>query len=217
MNARRSNRCTSCSFFSSAPCSGGIAVLRVLGAQRLGRDVLGQQQLQPVEQFARSTASSSGPAPRAARRRPPAPRAAGRCLRSGKCTSTMRVHRLLVGEADVVEEAAAQEGVRQFLLVVRGDDDDRPVLRLDRLRASRRRRTPCGRVRAAGRWGIRCRPCRSRRSAGPTGCSHSKASHSMPARCSWRCPGRAGRRAASRAGARRRRIRRGPAAPWWST
>ena len=41
--------------------------------------------------------------------------------------------RLLVGEADVVEEAAAQEGVRQLLLVVRGDDDDRPVPGADRL------------------------------------------------------------------------------------
>ena len=34
-----------------------------------------------------------------------------------------------VGKADVVEEAAAQEGVRQLLLVVRGDDDDRPLPR----------------------------------------------------------------------------------------
>jgi hypothetical protein len=32
-----------------------------------------------------------------------------------------------------VEEAASQEGVRQFLLVVRGDDDDRALLGLDRL------------------------------------------------------------------------------------
>jgi hypothetical protein len=36
-------------------------------------------------------------------------------------------HRLAVREFDVVEEAAAQEGVRQFLLVVRGDDDQRAV------------------------------------------------------------------------------------------
>ena len=28
MNTSRSNRCTSCSFFSSAPCSGGMMVLR---------------------------------------------------------------------------------------------------------------------------------------------------------------------------------------------
>ena len=42
-------------------------------------------------------------------------------------------HRVGVGKADVVEEAAAQERVRQFLLVVRGDDDDRPAARLHRL------------------------------------------------------------------------------------
>ena len=42
-------------------------------------------------------------------------------------------HRLAVGEADVVEEAAAQEGVGQLLLVVRGDDHDRALLGLDRL------------------------------------------------------------------------------------
>ena len=32
-----------------------------------------------------------------------------------------------------MEEAAAQEGVGQFLLIVRGDDDDRPLSRADRL------------------------------------------------------------------------------------
>ena len=39
----------------------------------------------------------------------------------------------VVREADVVEEAAAQEGVRQLLLVVRGDDHHRPDLGLDGL------------------------------------------------------------------------------------
>ena len=43
------------------------------------------------------------------------------------------LHRLGVGELDVVEEAAAQERVGQLLLVVRGDEDERPVLRLDQL------------------------------------------------------------------------------------
>ncbi len=43
------------------------------------------------------------------------------------------LHRLQVGEFDVVEEAAAQEGVGQLLLVVRRDDDDRAALRLHRL------------------------------------------------------------------------------------
>ena len=43
------------------------------------------------------------------------------------------LHRFAVREADVVEEAAAQERVRQLLFVVGGDDDDRAVLGLDRL------------------------------------------------------------------------------------
>ena len=42
-------------------------------------------------------------------------------------------HRVAVGEGDVVEEAAAQEGVGQLLLIVRGDDHDRPVDGLHRL------------------------------------------------------------------------------------
>jgi hypothetical protein len=41
-----------------------------------------------------------------------------------------------VGELDVVEEAAAQEGVRQLLLVVAGDDDDRAVRALTSSRVS---------------------------------------------------------------------------------
>ena len=44
-----------------------------------------------------------------------------------------RAHRVLVGKLDVVEEAAAQEGVRQFLFVIGRDDDDGALLGLDRL------------------------------------------------------------------------------------
>src|SRR5437773_849894 len=36
MKIRRSNRCTSCSFFSSAPCSGGMMVLRSLALRASG-------------------------------------------------------------------------------------------------------------------------------------------------------------------------------------
>jgi hypothetical protein len=43
------------------------------------------------------------------------------------------LHGLGVREPDVVEEAAAQEGVRQLLLVVAGDEDDRAVSRLHQL------------------------------------------------------------------------------------
>src|SRR5262245_4937972 len=42
-------------------------------------------------------------------------------------------HGVGVGEANVREEAAAQERVGQFLFVIRRDDDDRPTARLDRL------------------------------------------------------------------------------------
>jgi hypothetical protein len=52
MKARRSNSMMSCSFLSSAPCSGGIALVGVLGLQHFERHVLVQEQLQPVEQLA---------------------------------------------------------------------------------------------------------------------------------------------------------------------
>ena len=48
----------------------------------------------------------------------------------GKCTSMIARHGVGIGKADVVEEAAAQEGVGQFLFVVRGDDHDRAAARL---------------------------------------------------------------------------------------
>ena len=52
MNASRSNSITSCSFLSSAPWSGGIALAGSLRLQHVERHVLVEQQLQPVEQFA---------------------------------------------------------------------------------------------------------------------------------------------------------------------
>ena len=51
MKARRSNRCTSCSFLSSAPCRGGISLRGSLSRSVSGDDVLVQEQLQPVEQL----------------------------------------------------------------------------------------------------------------------------------------------------------------------
>src|SRR3546814_20927762 len=42
-------------------------------------------------------------------------------------------HRVAVGEVDIVEETAAEEGVGQFLFIVRGDGDDRAFLRGHRL------------------------------------------------------------------------------------
>ena len=41
------------------------------------------------------------------------------------------LHRGRFGEFDVVEEAASQKGVRQFLFVVGGDENERPVFGFD--------------------------------------------------------------------------------------
>src|SRR5450830_449563 len=94
MNIRRSNRCTSCSFFSNAPCKGGMAALPSLLC-KVSAGI--------------SSASNS-------------------LSQSISSDVDGLLHRVLVRKLDVVEEAAAQESVRQFLLVVRGDDDQRPVL-----------------------------------------------------------------------------------------
>ncbi len=132
MKARRSNRCTSCSFLSRAPCSGGISFLRIALTQRLGADVLVQQQLDPVEQLGRGRLLLD------ARHLPDIVEDLERLrdqatLEIGEVHIHDRAHGLGVGELDVVEEAAAQEGVGQLLLVVGGDDDDGPVHRLDGL------------------------------------------------------------------------------------
>ncbi len=114
MNATRSNRCTSCSFLSSAPCS------------------LGEQELQPVEELrGRRLLLQAG---HIAQTEEHFERLGQQCLlQPRKMHVDDARHRLLVGKPDVVEEAAAQERVGQLLLVVRRDDDERPVVRDDRL------------------------------------------------------------------------------------
>ncbi len=66
--------------------------------------------------------SCAGPAHRAGRRTrralPTQP-----LLDAGKMHVDDLLHRLEVGEFDIVEEAAAQKCVGQFLLIVGGDDD----------------------------------------------------------------------------------------------
>ena len=52
-------------------------------------------------------------------------------LDAGKMHLDDGAHGVGVGKADVVEEAAAQERVRQFLFVVGGDDHDRPAPGVD--------------------------------------------------------------------------------------
>ena len=42
-------------------------------------------------------------------------------------------HRVVIGELDVMEEAAAQECVGQFLFIVRGNHHDRAFFRFDPL------------------------------------------------------------------------------------
>src|SRR3546814_17484800 len=53
-------------------------------------------------------------------------------LEAGEVHVDDRLHRLPVGKLDVVEKAAPQKGVGQFILVVRRDDDDRPLGRFNR-------------------------------------------------------------------------------------
>src|SRR6202034_3867129 len=83
--------------------------LGVALAQRLWRNVLVEQKLEPVEQL------------RSGRLLFQSPRLDRRIVRFDD-----PAHRLRVGKADVVKEAAAQESVGQVLLVVGGDDDDGP-------------------------------------------------------------------------------------------
>ncbi len=131
MNTTRSNRWTSCSFLSSAPCSGGMnAFLSGLrsasGEMSSASRILSQSSSSDVDGFFLRPGTS-------------------RRLKktsSASCSSALLesrvmhvddpLHRLAVGKADVVEEAAAQERVGQLLLVVRRDDHQRPVPRLYR-------------------------------------------------------------------------------------
>src|SRR5688500_16511798 len=106
--------------------------LAVLGAQRFGRDVLGKQQLQPVEELGGGRLFLQ-PGHRAHLEEHFHRLAQQRLLQVREVHPDDLLHRFLVGETDVVEEAAPQERVWQLLLVVRGDEYDRPVLRLDEL------------------------------------------------------------------------------------
>ncbi len=101
--------------------------LRILGAQHLQRDVLDQQQLQPVQQLGgRGLLLEARHLAHVVEQVQRLPHQLALDVRV-MCGNDL-LHRLLVRESDVMEEAAAQECVRQFLLVVRGDDDDRPAL-----------------------------------------------------------------------------------------
>ena len=100
--------------------------------QNGGVDVVRQQEFDPVEQFrrrgllfhARNLARFVERAQRGGKQR---------LLDAGIVRLDDALHRFRVGEGDVVEEAAAQEGVGEFLLVVRGDHHDGAPLGPDRL------------------------------------------------------------------------------------
>src|SRR2546428_4994056 len=106
--------------------------LAVLGSQGVGRDVLGEQELQPVEQLggrglfleAGHFAHLEEDFERFAKQRFLEPR---------KVHFHDLLHRFPVGEADVVEETTPQKGVGQLFFVVRGDEDDGALRRLDEL------------------------------------------------------------------------------------
>src|SRR5512132_2737719 len=99
---------------------------RVVRTQQLGRDVLDHQQLDPVEKLrgrrlllqARHLAHLEEYRQRFGNQP---------LLDAGVMHVDDTAHGVAVGKADVVEEAAPQKRVRQLLLVVRGDDDDRPL------------------------------------------------------------------------------------------
>ncbi len=131
MAARRSSRCTSCSFLSSAPAISGTAVAVCASISAA---------VEPSASSRRSQSSSSDvdgfflQARRVAQREESIQRRAQHVLLQVRIVHGHDVaHGLAVGEADVVEEAAAQESVGQVLFVVGRDDDQRTMPRRDGL------------------------------------------------------------------------------------
>src|SRR5437870_5105412 len=106
--------------------------LAVLGPQGVGRDVLGEQELQPVEQL-----RGRGPlfeAGHFAHLEEHLERfAKQRFLEPRKVHFHDLLHRFLVGEAYVMKETTPQKGVGQLLFVVRGDENDGALRRLHEL------------------------------------------------------------------------------------
>src|SRR4051794_28872894 len=101
----------------------------IAAAQRFRRNVFREQELQPIEQLgSRWLLLETG---HFAEREEDLKRLLQqRFFESRKMHVDDARHRLLIGKADVVEKTAAQKRVGQFLFVVAGDDDERPMLRL---------------------------------------------------------------------------------------
>src|SRR4029450_31162 len=107
-------------------------LVRVAGAQPLGRDVLYQQQLDPVEQFrGRRLLLQSGYVANIEKDRQRLVHQV--VLEPREMHVDDALHRVAVREADVVKEAAAEKRVGQLLFIVRGDHDDRALLGGNRL------------------------------------------------------------------------------------
>ena len=106
--------------------------LAIVSAQGLRGDVLRQQQLEPVQQF-RGRRLLFQP-----RHLPDGEESLEGFLQQSLLDPRVvdlddLLHGSLVGKTDVVEEAAAQKGVRQVFLIVAGNEDQRPLLRFDEL------------------------------------------------------------------------------------
>ena len=120
--------CRSLSFFSSTPAKG------ISSAMRCGIDAaeLRAPGASPPARWWRAF-SQCRRRSRAASRRPAAPAASSVSSSLSKWTRTIFSICSCVREGDVVEDAAAQEGVGQLLFRVGRDDDDGALLCLDRL------------------------------------------------------------------------------------
>src|SRR5262249_37244929 len=97
--------------------------LGILREQHLGIDILSDQQLDPVEQLGgrRLFPQAGGLAQLEERAQGLGQQV---FLQPRVVNLDDPLHRRFVGKADVVEEATAQEGIRQLLLVVARDHDD---------------------------------------------------------------------------------------------
>ena len=102
----------------------------ILAAQRFRRHVFNRQQLQPIQQFGcRGLFLQFIHIAHIEKHRQCFPQQILADIREMRLHDFF--HRLPIREADVMEEAAAQKRVRQFLFIVGGDDHHWPMPRLD--------------------------------------------------------------------------------------
>ena len=188
----------------------------VVAAQGFRRNIFGQQQFYPVEQFGRRRfLLQSGHVPDLVER---VQRLLEQVLLQVRIMHVDDLlHRSLVRELDVVKETAAQERVRQFFFIVARYDDDRPVIRRDELLCLVNVEFHAVEFlqQVVRKLDVRLVDLvdQQHRLLVRLECFPDLSALDVVARC--RARGR--RRAANRAAAPPRRTRRGPAAPWSST